>query len=143
MSAEFVDTNIHIYSQDATAGDKHTTACALVARIFEERTGVTSIQVLCEFYAVTTGKARHRITAANALQAIEDIAQWRVHEPSVANVRRAIDRSVRYTMSFWDAMVIESAIAMDCSVLWTEDLQHNAVHDGVRIRNPFIKGERI
>lgn len=142
MNAEFVDTSIHVYSQDATAGDKHAAACALVARIFEERTGVTSIQVLCELYAVTTGKTRHRLTPANALHAVENIAQWRVHEPNVATVRRAIDRSIRHTMSFWDAMVVESAIATDCSVLWTEDLQHNAVYDGVRIRNPFIKGDR-
>ena len=140
MSAEFVDTNIHVYSQDATAGDKHAVACGLVARIFEERTGVTSIQVLCELYAVITGKVRQRVTSVNAIQAVEDIAQWRVHEPNVANVRRAIDRSIRHSMSFWDAMVVESAIAMDCSVLWTEDLQHDAVHDGVRVRNPFVRG---
>ena len=140
MSAEFVDTNIHVYSQDATAGDKHAAACALVARVFDEHTGVASIQVLCELYAVITGKVRQRVTSVNAIQAVEDIAQWRVHEPNVANVRRAIDRSIRHSMSFWDAMVVESAIAMDCSVLWTEDLQHGAVHDGVRVRNPFVRG---
>jgi len=39
--------------------------------------------------------------------------------------------------SFYDALIVNSAIAGRCDVLLTEDLQHGRVVRGVEIRNPF------
>ncbi len=41
-------------------------------------------------------------------------------------------------ISFWDAMIVHAARSAGCSVLYTEDLQHDAVLGGVRIVNPFV-----
>ena len=54
---EFVDTNVLLYAYDADAGDRHEAAFALVDRLWRERRGALSIQVLQEFYVNVTRKA--------------------------------------------------------------------------------------
>ena len=44
----FVDTNILMYAHDSTAGAKHQRAKALLAQLWQERTGAISTQVLPE-----------------------------------------------------------------------------------------------
>src|SRR5450755_3738006 len=53
---EFVDTNILIYAFDATAGDKRRIAVELITRLWFERRGCISLQVLQEFYVAATRK---------------------------------------------------------------------------------------
>ncbi len=137
MSAEFVDSNIHVYARDARAGEQRTIAQELLARIWHDNVGATSIQVLCEFYTVVTRKIARPLLPEDALQVVHNLSQWRVHEPTAAHVERAARRAARRKMSFWDALIIESAVALECATLWSEDLQHDAVYDGVRVRNPF------
>jgi predicted nucleic acid-binding protein len=52
----FVDTNVLVYAHDTDAGDRHATAKALLAQLWDGRSGSLSTQVLQEFYAVVTGK---------------------------------------------------------------------------------------
>lgn len=35
-------------------------------------------------------------------------------------------------------MIINSAAALNCETLWTEDLNHGQTYDGVRVVNPFL-----
>lgn len=139
MNAEFIDSNLHIYSVDPTAGEKYELARALIERVFNENRGATSIQVLCEFYTVVTRKLARPLAAEEALRVVRNLSHWRVHEPTAAHVERAARRASRRKMSFWDAMIVESAIALGCDVLWSEDLHDGAVYEGVRVRNPFKK----
>jgi predicted nucleic acid-binding protein len=37
----------------------------------------------------------------------------------------------------WDALIVESSLRAKAEVLYTEDLQHGQVIDGLRIENPF------
>ncbi len=137
MNAEFVDSNIHVYSRDECAGEKRTIAHELLTRIWNATVGATSIQVLGEFYTVVTRKIARPLSSAAAVQIIHNLSHWRVHEPTAAQVERAARRAARCKLSLWDAMIIESAVALGCATLWSEDLHHGAVYDGVRVRNPF------
>jgi len=38
--------------------------------------------------------------------------------------------ATRYGFSFWDSMIVASALNNHCSVLYSEDLQHNQLIDG-------------
>ncbi len=49
----------------------------------------------------------------------------------------AIGRSRRMLLSFWDALIIETALAGGAERLLTEDLQHGQIIDGLQIENPF------
>jgi predicted nucleic acid-binding protein len=77
---EFVDTNILLYAYDATAGERHEAASALVDRLWRERRGAISVQVLQEFYVNVTRKAA-TIDPEVAVDRLKSLSRWRVHSP--------------------------------------------------------------
>jgi len=56
LHGEFVDTNVLIYAFDATAGEKRRVAVELITRLWLDRRGCISLQVLQEFYVAVTRK---------------------------------------------------------------------------------------
>jgi predicted nucleic acid-binding protein len=40
-------------------------------------------------------------------------------------------------VSFWDALILETAIIAEATILYSEDFQDGAVFGGLRIVNPF------
>ena len=56
MNAEFVDSNILVYAHDPTTPAKHARARSLVERLWVEKTGRLSIQVMQEFFWIVTGR---------------------------------------------------------------------------------------
>ena len=134
---QFVDTNILVYAHDAVAGPKHDTAKALLQDLWNSRWGCLSIQMLQEFYVTVTQKVAMPYSAIEAAKIIEDFAAWRIHAPTVSDVLAAIDLQNRYQLSFWDAMMLQSAGSLGCTVVWTEDLNHGQMINQVLIQNPF------
>ncbi len=49
----------------------------------------------------------------------------------------AIHLEQKHHLSFWNAMIISSALQMKCNILWTEDLNSGQSVDGLVIQNPF------
>jgi predicted nucleic acid-binding protein len=135
MSAEFVDTNILVYAHDGGAGEKHNKSVELLARLFEEEDGALSVQVLAEFYSAATKKLGMR--SQQAEEAMADLAAWAIHCPGHADLLRAARLHRRYKIAWWDALVVNSAIELGCSVLWSEDLAHGQRYGSVTVRNPF------
>jgi len=70
-------------------------------------------------------------------QARSDLETWTLHRSDHADVIQAIDLLRRYKISWWDALVINSANEPGCAVLRTEDLNHCQRYGGVTARNPF------
>lgn len=134
---QFVDTNVLVYAHDASAGFKHQVAQQLVASLWESRSGCLSLQVLQEFYVTVTQKVNKPLPAELATRIISDLGHWTVHLPTVDDVITAIAIQQRYKLSFWDAMIIGSAYALHCEVLWTEDLKDGQSYEGVKVVSPF------
>jgi predicted nucleic acid-binding protein len=134
---EFVDTNILLYAYDPAAGEKHEAASALVDRLWRERRGAISVQVLQEFYVNATRKITKTIAAEIAVDTLKSLARWRVHSPLPDDVIAAATLSSRHQLSFWDAMIVRSAAELRCDTLWTEDLNDGQVIEGVQLSNPF------
>jgi predicted nucleic acid-binding protein len=134
---EFVDTKILLYAYDATADERHEAAGALVDRLWRERRGAISVQVLQEFYVNATRKAAKTIDPEVAVDLLKSLVRWRVHSPLPDDVIAAATWSRRHQLSFWDAMIVRSAAELRCDTLWTEDLNDGQVIEGVRLSNPF------
>ncbi len=49
----------------------------------------------------------------------------------------ALDLHVLRSLSFYDALIVQTAIVGGCERVLSEDMQHGAVLGGVRIENPF------
>jgi len=133
MSADFIDTNVLVYAHDGGAGHKHTKAVELLARLFEEGNGALSTQVLSEFYSVATRKLAMKSEEAEAV--IADLAGWTIHRPGHADLLRAAQLHRRHKLAWWDALILNSAIELGCSVLWSEDLAGR--YGSVTVQNPF------
>ena len=111
---QFIDTNILIYAHDRSAGDKHVRARDLLRGLWQSGEGCLSIQVLQEFYVNVTQKVAKPLA------------------PAVASRLQQ-----RYQISFWDAMIVASAIQLRCQSIWSEDLNPGQDYGGVRVVNPF------
>jgi len=135
---QFIDTNILIYAHDSSAGAKHTQAKELLQRLWETEEGCLSIQVLQEFYVTAaTRKISQPLKPEQASEIIAAVGTWRVHQPTVEDIQEAIVIQERYQISFWDSMIIRSAICLDCHLLWSEDLNAGQQYERVQVLNPF------
>jgi predicted nucleic acid-binding protein len=134
---QFVDTNVLVYAHDASAGFKHERALALIKSLWETQAGCLSIQVLEEFYVTVIRKVARPLASEAAAQIVADLAAWRVHAPEVDDVLDAITIHQRYSISFWDGLVVKSAARLGCQSIWSEDLNPGQVYAGIRVVNPF------
>jgi predicted nucleic acid-binding protein len=128
----FFDTNILVYAQQT--GGKADRARALFAG-----GGMLSVQVLNEFTAVSRRKQRR---------------DWREIAEAVSDVLTMVDPPLALTLdlhaaaralaedhglSFYDALIVASAIEAGCDILYSEDMQHGRSIGGLAIVNPFLE----
>jgi predicted nucleic acid-binding protein len=137
----FIDTNILVYAYDRSAGGKHRLAAQLVKQCWENENGCISIQVLQEFFVTITRKIAMPLDLPTARQIVSDLAHWHIHTPEVSDLLWAIDLSQRYPISFWDAMVVQSAARLRCMRLFSEDLNNGQIYGDVHVINPFGESE--
>jgi predicted nucleic acid-binding protein len=133
MSARpFFDTNVLVYAF-TPSGEKTQTAEQLLLD-----GGVVSVQVLNELASVTRSKSK--MTWSEVRQAVQGTM---IMCPNVIPLTdetflEALRISERYGFSIWDGSIIASALDVGCTTLYTEDLQHGQVVEGLRIENPFL-----
>jgi predicted nucleic acid-binding protein len=128
----FFDTNILVYAQQE--GGKADRARALFAG-----GGKLSVQVLNEFAAVSRRKQRR---------------EWREIAEAIVDVLALVDSPLALTidlhaaaralaedhrLSFYDALIVASAIEAGCDVLYSEDMEHSRTIGGLAIVNPFLE----
>lgn len=135
---QFVDTNILVYAYDISAGKKHEIAKELLEKLWNTKFGCLSTQVLEEFYVTVTKKVKKPLSFSEVSQIISDFASWKLDSPDISDILEAIKISERYMISFWDALVICSAMNLGCNVIWSEDLNSNQYFEKVKVINPFL-----
>lgn len=132
----FVDTNVFVYLFDGDSPGKQEVA----RRILDERPEelVLSIQVLGEFYVSVTRKLAKPLAPETARRAVADLCALRVRPVLPELVQAAVQRSSAAQLSYWDALIVESAIDAGAVSLLTEDLQHGQRFGRLRVVNPFL-----
>lgn len=134
----FVDTNVVVYLFDEREPAKRRRAGELLGDLARgDAPPVVSTQVLQEAYVALTRKVGVPPDEALSTLQLMDGAAFDVHRVEVGVVWRAAARSVADRLSYWDALIVETARDAGCSVVYSEDLQHGRDYDGVRVENPF------
>lgn len=135
----FLDTNILIYAIDSSDKEnvKRDIAKDLINEIIEKENGVISIQVVQEFFQISTNKIKVPIQVDEAIEYLKYISVMEVVSPGFEIVVLAARLQQKNHFSFWDAMIIQSALSVGCKKVFTEDLQDGFVIDGLEIINPF------
>ena len=129
----FFDTNVLVYAQGPGAkGD--------AARGALMDGGIISVQVLNEFANVLRRKFRleWNIVAAAVADARELFDSIRPLD--IETHEAAIALAEAHGFSFYDSLIITSALQAGCETLLTEDLQDGRQIDGLVIVNPFAPG---
>ena len=133
----FVDTNVLVYSRDASELPKQKQAMAWMARLWSEQTGRLSFQVLNEFYVTVTKKLQPGMDLHSAREDVRFLLAWRPIPTDARVVESAWRIQDRYRLSWWDALIVSAAQLIDCRYLLTEDLQENRNFGNLEVINPF------
>lgn len=131
----FIDTNILIYLY-STEQDKQQVALSLLEG---EQTCCISTHVVMEFCNVLIKKLKY--TQKEVAAALQDFKEnFEIIDVKMSIIEYALRIQQHYRYSFFDSLVIATAIRSNCALLYSEDMQHHQlIEDTVEIRNPFVR----
>ncbi|HPZ08272.1 MAG TPA: PIN domain-containing protein [Candidatus Eremiobacteraeota bacterium] len=127
----FLDTNILIY---ATVKDRYRKNISL--RLIKKNP-VISTQVLNELSNVMSKKLK--MNSQNIIKLIDFLEKkCEIKTIGISTIKLALNICDKYNYSYYDSLIIGSAIENNCNVLYTEDMQAGQkIDDFLEIINPF------
>lgn len=132
----FLDSNILVYRAEYRAPEKRAVAAMLVSDLLAAGDAVLSTQSLHEFYNAMTRKLG--LAPQDARELAMQYSAARIVQVTPVMSFAAMQRHAAGQFSFWDALIIEAALTAGCKTLYSEDMQHGLVVDGLTITNPFL-----
>jgi predicted nucleic acid-binding protein len=139
MSARFfLDTNIFVYSFDASSPKKGAKSTKLIRSAIETRGGIVSYQVVQEFFNVALRRFAKPMSSADAEQYLSTTFRPLLSvDSSPALYGEALRIGARFRLPWYDSLIVASAIEGQCDVLYSEDFQDGQQFGRVLISNPF------
>ncbi|HTE14882.1 MAG TPA: PIN domain-containing protein [Burkholderiales bacterium] len=134
--ASFIDSNILVYAEANDEPVKQSTALALLRRLKVTDNGIISTQVLQEYANVALRKMQ--LDANHVRKQLSAHQQFEVVQVTPAIIHGALDLHQTRSLSFYDALIVQTASIAGCDTLYSEDLNAGEVINGVRIVNPFV-----
>ena len=134
----FLDTNVFIYMYDVSQPDRKEASLLLLV----SNDCITSTQAINEISNVLLRKLKKPFL--EVLQVLEDI--YLVCEVKLlqkATVFHAIGLMERYEYSYYDCLMLASALENNCNILYSEDMQDKQIIENrLKIINPYktLKG---
>lgn len=133
----FVDSNVLVYSLDASEPEKQKHAESWLRHLWSNRVGRLSFQVLVEFYVISTQKIEIPLSREEARTVERSLFSWDPVLTDDRTISGAWAVQDRFHLSWWDSLIVSAAQVARCKYLLTEDLQHGQKLGGVEVVNPF------
>jgi predicted nucleic acid-binding protein len=133
----FVDTNVLVYAYDTSEKVRRPIAVDELSRLWDSRSGILSTQVLQEFYATATRKLQPTMARTDAREVVMLYDHWKPVQVDLPLIVAASRLEETHTLSFWDALIVETAQRAGATRLLSEDLQDGRRIGSVVIENPF------
>ena len=139
MSADFfLDTNVlvHAFGTKAQASPEIRTE---IAQEIVARGGAISVQVLNEFARVASRKA---LLGWDRIAGLLGVIKELCDPPVPINLEiheSAVRLSRKFGFNIYDSLIIAAALRAGCKTIYSEDMQHGQVVEGIRIENPFLR----
>jgi len=127
-----LDTNVLIYAFGKQDDDRKQIAKTVISKC-----NVISLQVANETVYVLLKKFKF---APNELDKVIAFMKQNfvISDLNIHILDQTIKISVQYGLSFWDSMMVASALNNHCSILYSEDMQDKQILEGrLQIINPF------
>jgi len=126
----FLDTNILIYLFDSDSIKK-----GIVKNLLKQRP-IISIQVINELSNVLIKKFKFEESDIKEIlkKILENSHFFQIDQYIVF---KALDIKKRYKFSYYDSLIVSSAISSQCQILYSEDMQHGQQIENLMIINPL------
>jgi predicted nucleic acid-binding protein len=135
----FIDTMLLVYAKDPSSPQRQLIAADLLRTVARAGTLVLSAQSLNEFYRVTTDR-RGLLTRDEARAEVTRLEQFCTAPYDFEVTQLAWRIQDRHGFSWWDCVLLASAVHAGCSVFFSEDLQAGRRIESLTIINPFQTG---
>jgi len=129
--ASFLDSNVVLY---ALGDDERKRAIA--GKLLASQSTI-STQVINECSHVL--RRKQQLAPEEVARHMEDVVQLsRLVDVGMPQIRQAWAIAGRYRYGHYDSLILATALAAGCSILYTEDMQHGQVIDGrLSLVDPF------
>jgi len=134
MNKAFVDTNILIYAYSTTELNKKQRSLDLLSG----DNIVISTQVINEFIWIMHKKFSVDLKLLNHV--VKGLfLSYRAGIVDQEVILKAVSIAGRYNYTYWDGLILASAILNNCKYLYSEDMQHGQIIEKrLQIINPFV-----
>jgi predicted nucleic acid-binding protein len=129
----FLDSNILIYLYSEDEPEKQN----IVNNIFDKFECVISTQTLNEFCNVCLKKLKKNVSEiTESLNEIKGSCRLEFVDDSV--IEQALLLHEKYFYSYFDSLMLSSALKYNCAIIYSEDMQHGQIIENtLKIVNPF------
>jgi len=129
----FVDSNVWLYLFTA---DNALKSKAASEYIIKNRHLVISFQVVNEVCCVLKKKQYTESEIRNVANDMMEICE--VCDCSAEIITTASQLREKHSFSYWDSHIVASALASQCTVLASEDMQHRLRVEGLLVENVLL-----
>ncbi len=131
----FFDSNVLLYGLDKSSKSKKQK----VFRLLRDNEPVISPQVVFECLNVSIKKLKKsKKEAFEFLNRIIFFTEITIEDSDT--VSKALTLYSKHSLQIFDSKIIATALLAECSVLYSEDLQHGQVFEKkLKVVNPFLK----
>lgn len=136
-----VDTNILVYSYDASEPDKQKVCSSMLKKVWMgEVSYAIALQNLSEFYVIVTKKIENPIpdrTARKIVRDVIDFNNWNVIDLNEDSLLMGIDLSIRYNIHYWDALLCAVMKSNGITNVYTENTKDFEKVPWIKALNPM------
>ena len=137
----FIDTNVFVYAylqnpKKKEDYDKHLKAQKLLGSFTTDAMVFISTQVCNEYYSALL---KNKIGNSDIQSSLHNLVQMvNVASISKDTVLQSFEIKNRYSFSYWDSLILSSALENKCNIIYSEDMHDGQLINGIlRIVNPF------
>jgi len=134
----FIDTNVFVYSylknpKKEEDYKKHLKAKELLGSFRSDNQVFISTQVCNEYYSALL---KNKIENFDIQSSLSDLVK-KVNVASISKdtVLNSFAIKNRYDFSYWDSLILSSALENGCTILYSEDMQDNQLINRVNTVN--------
>ncbi|TRU72094.1 MAG: PIN domain-containing protein [Microcystis viridis Mv_BB_P_19951000_S69] len=134
----FIDSNIWLYRFIVNCSDPNAIPKQQIAtNITNQGNLIISTQVVNEVCSNLIRKAGFNNLQSQNL--LEELTQGcKILPVSLETLEYAVKLRDRYLISFWDSLIVASAVLGDATILYSEDMQDGLIiNNSLQVINPF------
>jgi predicted nucleic acid-binding protein len=136
----FIDTNVLVYAYDYADKEKNKPASEFLSKLLiEKKEFCISNQILAEFFYVITKKKLLTLkVAGETVSEISCLDTTKIFNYSTGTTLSAISIMEKYSLHFWDALIIATMLENNVFTIYTENTKDFSRCDRVKAINPFV-----